>query len=380
MKKFIYIASLCMLTGLTACANEIETTTIKIENQNIKIDKQSQTENYLTIRTDGKEKIDLTWLKEKALYQFAAIADEQEYVIFLFAPDEQNRLSNENSTDGNKGDQLYTGHYTMFLAEKDAPFAYKQEVMEGLGELTFNASSTQVYPINIGGETVLTMINSSSKPYFYGIDSGEIKNIPMNEQILPIIGKEIKAINQKFIQSVHLYGEKEWMFTTWKFDKESMTFIKHDETVVKGNEGENWFNLWNEKKEYFFPFQNLELSSDVIDKAKQGIPLGSPYPIGTNIANIKKSDSKFLEEGTTYVMYPDITYYFDDATGIVNAVSIPGERMKTNLENIKKLFGEPAEEVNGKDGKRVIYQADKYRVELMINPDESVESIYLRKK
>src|SRR5690606_36667137 len=128
-------------------------------------------------------------------------------------------------------------------------------------------------------------------------------------------------------------------FTTWGYDSKLMTFVKQDETDVNGQKGEKWNQLWTEKKEHFFPFLNLELSEDVIEKAKQGIPIGSPYPIGTNISNIKKSDphhlKEGLEEGIHYVMYPEITYYYEGITGIVTAVSIPGERMKTSLMKVK---------------------------------------------
>lgn len=386
MKNFIYIVSLIMLTGLAACSNKMETT-IKQENSYLKIDQQVKNEK-LAVNTEGKEKKDVIWLKEKALYQFEAVDENFEYNVFLFAEDEQSQMMEENSDKGKKGNQLFTGHYSLYLAEKDSTFAYKQLVLNDNHLLTFNSSLVQVYPVNLGKETVITVIQQEegvlTRPSLYVINEGEINKILTDEDLEPILGTEIKTINQKFIQTAHLNGENEWEFTTWGFGKESMTLFKQDETKLEGQDGKDWYNLWSEKKEHYFPFLNLELSSEVIEKAKQGIPLGSPYPIGTNISNIKKSNPHYLEEGVNgevhFVTYPEMTYYFDGTTGIVNAVSIPGERMKTTLANVKKLFGNPKQEININEGKRAIYMADKYSIEVLADKMGNVTSVNLRRK
>lgn len=384
MKNYIYILALLMLAGMAACSQKLDTT-IKIENHEMKKNTQQSSDNRLAVITEGKEKMETVWLKEKALYQFEAVADEFEYTVFLFADDEQSRLKEAPSNNANKGEQLYTGHYSMYLAEKDSTVAYKQEVLEQKGELTFSSSAVQAYPLNLGENTVIAVIDTESHPNFYFIDEGEIKEIQQSETILPIVGTKVKAINQKFIQTAHLVDGEDWIFTTWGFDKEAMVLYKHDETPVEGQEGEKWYKLWSEKSEYFFPFLNIELTSEVLEKAKQGIPLGSPYPIGTSISNIKKSNPHYIEEGrdgngVPYVSYPEITYYFEEATGIVNAVSIPGERLKTTLTNVKKLFGIPEQEMDKDDGKLAVYLADKYSIEILTDKEGKVEQMFLRKK
>ncbi|WP_102273026.1 hypothetical protein [Cytobacillus massiliigabonensis] len=384
MKNFIYILSLFMLAGLAACSQKLDTT-MKIENIDIKKQNQQLNDKKIAVDKNGKEKKETIWLKEKALYQFEAVADEFEYNVFIFADDEKSRLNEAPSDSANKGEQLYTGHYSMYLAEKDSTVAYKQEVLDQKGELTFSSSAVQAYPLNLGKNTVIAVIDTESHPNFYFIDDGEIKEAQQNEDMLPIAGTKIKAINQKFIQTAHLVDREDWIFTTWGFDKESMILFKHDETRVEAQEGEKWYKRWCEKSEYFFPYLNIELTSEVLEKAKQGIPLGSPYPIGTSISNIKKSDANYLYEGidgdgVPFVSYPEITYYFEEATGIVNAVSIPGERLKTTLANVKKLFGVPAQEKNKNDGKLAVYLADKYSIEILTDKDGKVDQMYLRKK
>ncbi|WP_057760950.1 hypothetical protein [Cytobacillus praedii] len=384
MKNFIYILSLLMLAGLAACSQKLDTT-IKIENLDIKKDIQQASDTKRAVMTEGKEKKETVWLKEKSLYQFEAVADEFEYTVFLYADDEQSRLKESPSNQANKGEQLYTGHYSMYLAEKDSTVAYKQDVLEQKGELSFSSSSVQAYPLKLGKNTVIAVIDSEKHPNFFFIHEGEVKEIKQNESMLPMVDTKMKAVNQKYIQTAHLVDGEDWIFTTWGFDKESMILFKHDETHVEDQEGEKWYKLWSEKSENFFPFLNIELTSEVLEKAKQGIPLGSPYPIGTSISNIKKSDPHYLDEGldidgVPYVLYPEITYYFEKDTGIVNAVAIPGERLKTTLTNVKKLFGTPDQEMNKNEGKLAVYLAHNYSIEILTDKAGNVEWMYLRKK
>ncbi|WP_057775927.1 DUF4309 domain-containing protein [Cytobacillus dafuensis] len=385
MRNYLYILALIMLSGiLAACVSETNTSN-EIEKKQQKL---STTVNQPAVISEKKEKKDTVWLKEKSLYQFEAYDGSYEYTVFLYAEDEQSSF-NENLGVKN---QVYTGHYSIYLAEKDSTIAYKQEALdeEGTTPFIFNPSLNQVYPLNLGNKTFITILqpseNENSKLLLFAIKDGEIKKVHFSEDLTTIFGYEIKSIYQKYIQTAHLQGDQEWRFITWEFDEKAMTFKKKDESTLKGENGEKWYERWSEKSEIYYPFQNLELSSDVIEKAKQGLPIGSPYPIGTNIANIKKTEPIFIEEGidagTPYVMYPEITYYYEKTTGIVTAVSIPGERVKTSLKMIKSLFGEPEEEgydqLNGE--KRVIYNADKYAIKFLADANEEVRSIYLWKK
>ncbi|MBS4192152.1 hypothetical protein KHA94_18460 [Bacillus sp. FJAT-49705] len=386
MKNYLYILALIMLSGiLAACMSETNASNDEIERKQQNL---STTVNHPAVISEKKEKKDTVWLKEKSLYQFEAYDGSYEYTVFLYAEDEQSSL-NENLGVKN---QIYTGHYSIYLAEKDSAVAYKQEALDEAwtSSFVFNSSFNQVYPLNLGNKTFITILqpseNENSKLLLFAIKDGEIKQVQFSEDLTTIFGSEMKSIYQKYIQTAHLQGDQEWRFITWEFDEKAMTLKKKDESTLNGENGEKWYERWSKKSEIYYPFQNLKLSSDVIEKAKQGLPIGSPYPIGTNIANIKKNEPIYIEEGiadgTPYVMYPEITYYYEKTTGIVTAVSIPGERVKTSIKMIKSLFGEPDEEgydpMNGE--KRVIYNADKYAINFMPDADGNVRSIYLWKK
>lgn len=378
-----------MLSGtLAACTNNTNDSN-KTEKSNSDLVSSSE---QTSLNSETKESKNTIWLKEKSQYQFEANEGTNEYLVFIYAEDEQSLLNGDKSQGGKN--QLYTGHYSIYLAEKDSAIAYKQ-IDLGEGEsasFIFNYSSNQAYSINLGKNTIFAVFQYSehgnSKPFLYTIKDGEIQKINTQGNLATIFGTEIKNINQQYLQTAHLQENKVWKFTTWEYDEGTLTIKKKDESVMNEQAeglGEYWYNLWSEKKEFYYPFLNLELSSDVVEKAKQGIPLGSPYPLGTNISNIKKSEPNYMEEGITnetpYLMYPEITYYYDQESGAVTAVSIPGERVKTTIVKIKELLGKPEHEERHSDGgTRLIYNADKYAVEILSAESGEVESIYLRKK
>ncbi len=384
MKIYLYIVTALFLYGiLTACSNEPAVLT------NIVQDKQSnkQKENLEVVKVEGKEKRDTALLKENARFQFEVIDGERNYTLFLFAEDEQSEYEGKN--------QLYKGHYSLFLAEKDATVAYKQTALQGIDDFTFQDSSEQVFPLNLGNKTVIAILQSAgayqSIPLFLAVKDGEIKAV-QSADVLPIMyGTEIKTINQKYLQTALFNENNEWVFTTWELNKEKLSLLKFDESLLgkayhNGRSGDNWYSIWSEKKENYFPFANLELTKNDIKKAKQGIPLGSTYPIGINITNIKKAEPNYMEEGIIegipYVMYPEITYLYNQTTGTVTAVSIPGERMKTTMKEIIHLFGEPDYERNEEStsDQTAIYVANKYRIEINASLDGEVLNIYLQKK
>ena len=382
MKNYLYILSIMLFSStLAACSND----TIAISNT-VQDKQMIQTEAKIqAINTEGKEKKDTLLLKEKSHYQFEAKDGEFVYTVFLFAEDEMSKPAGK--------EQLYKGHYSVYLAEEDSTIAYKQDVLQHMGAFTFQFSAEQVYSLNLGNKTLIAILQSieegQSTPLLLTVNDGEVKII-QSEDVLPtIFGTEIKAINQKYLQTAHFNNEG-WKFATWDFDKEEMKLVKLDESIgnmrnSKDDNGDYWYSLWSEKKENYFPFLNLELNSEVIEKAKQGIPLGTPYPIGTNISNIKTADPHYMEEGffkgTPFVMYPEITYFYNQTSGIVTAVSIPGERVKTTRDEIIRLFGNPVREeaVESKVEKKLVYLADKYVIEVFVDIEGKVTSLNLRK-
>ncbi|MEH7524927.1 hypothetical protein V7149_16850 [Bacillus sp. JJ1503] len=383
MKNYLYILSFLMLSGLlAACSNEtnaINTT----GNTQIK-------SSAVQTSVDKMKTKDIAWLKEKALYQFEATEGSNDYSVFLYAEDEHNVIKEENGSGGKN--QLFTGMYFFYLADKDSSVAYKQIALGNGAPFKFNPSLNQAYSIKLGKTAVFIALHPSEQrtfnPYLYAVKDGEIVKVAPEEGLDEITGTEIKTINQKYLQTAHLQENNVWKFVTWEFNEETLEISKKDESAFdekSKNLSEQWYKRWSEKRELYYPFHNIELSHDMVEKAKQGIPLGSPYPIGTNIANIKKSEPNFMEEGimegTPYLMYPEITYFYDSATGSVTAVSIPGERVKTTLEEIKKLLGDPEQEgINADKEIRAVYNADKYVVEVLSDENGMVKNIYLSKK
>ncbi|MBY0122975.1 hypothetical protein [Bacillus sp. S/N-304-OC-R1] len=382
MRKFIYIISLMMLSSaLASCSNE--TKALDAENTQLKA---------ASAELSNIEKRDTIWLKDQALYQFEAVEGSDEYTVFIYADDEQATL-NEDKNASSKN-QAFTGDYSLYLAEKGSDVAYKQAEVgrDDTSAFTFNPSLNQAYSINLDNNTIIVVLqpneNGSSKVYLYTIKDGELKKISTEDKMKTIFGTEIKVINQNYLQTAHLQENKVWKFITWEYNEAQSTINKLDESQLNEkeiSEGEDWYQKWSEQKEFYYPFHNIELSSDIVEKAKHGIPLGSPYPIGTNIANIKKSEPNFMEEGfikeTPYLMYPEITYYYEKSTGTVTAVSIPGERVKTTIENVKQLLGKPDREEKTSEGEtQSVYNADKYIVEILSGESGKVSTIYLAKK
>ncbi len=384
MKNYLYILLLIMLSStLAACSTD----TIAISNA-IQEKQMIPTEEQIqSIKTEGKDTKDTSLLKGKSHYQFEVKDGDFVYTVFLFAEDEINKPIGK--------DQLYEGHYSVYLAEKDAHIAYKQSVLQDMGTFTFQFSAEQVFPLNLGNQTIIAILqsieNGQSTPLLLTVNDGEVKIIQSNDVLPTILGNEIKEINQKYLQTAHFSKTEGFKFVTWRYDRESMSLIKLDESDVNrtsrvdGNDGDDWYHLWSEKKENYYPYLNLELNSDVIEKAKQGIPLGTPYPIGTNISNIKTAEPHYMEEGVykgiPFVSYPEIIYFYDQTSGIVTAVSIPGERVKTTRDEIVRLFGNPVREegTENTEEKKLVYLADKYTIEVFVDIEGKVTSLSLRK-
>lgn len=397
MKNFIYMISMFLLSALIAgCSGE---TNASLNTNEIPFGKKADDteKNIPAVQIEGKEKKDTVWLKEKALYQLEAADGKLKYTIFLFAEDEQKAILEEDSQKGKKGESYFTGNYSVYLAEKDSAVAYKQDVLKEDAQLAFNPALDLAYTVKAGSKTIISIFQQKGRDLVQGqllaIKDGELRDINMEKNIITSSGAKIKAVNQKFIQTAQYIKKKnspreKWIFSTWLFNEETLSMSLHDQEEFQGKNslGAYWMNIWLNEEAIYYPFKNLELGSDVVEKAKQGIPLGSPYPIGTNISEIKKTDPGFMEEGNeeevSYLVYPEITYYFERETGNVTAISIPGQRIKTSINEVKALFGNPAEVRNdpASGGTISVYIADKYRIEVLAREDGEVSRVYLTEK
>ncbi len=387
MKNFIYMITITMLSSVLAgCSNETNASLNTEEMTLKKEDKKAETEKkFSAVKTEGKEKKDSAWLKNRALYQFEVADGKLKYTVFLYAEDQRNTILEEESQKGEKGDSYYTGHYSVYLAEKAGKIAYKQDVFNEDEEMSFNSSKEQAYTLKMRNKTLLSVFQpaggNADKVRLLAIKDGELIKVKIEEELLTTSKAKMKPINQKFIQTA-LNKQETWVFSTWLYDEENYSLTLQDREEL---EEASWIDQWIEDEAFYYPFKNLELSSDIIEKAKQGIPFGSPYPIGTNISEIKKSEPDFIKEGfegnSPYVMYPNITYFFDPETGNVTGIIIPGQRVRTTIGEIKTLFGSPAavrdDLISG--GSISLYNADKYSIEVYSDEKGKVSKLYLTK-
>ncbi|URM32364.1 hypothetical protein LLY41_18725 [Cytobacillus firmus] len=81
------------------------------------------------------------------------------------------------------------------------------------------------------------------------------------------------------------------------------------------------------------------------------------------------------------MMYPEITYYYERETGNVTAISIPGQRVRTSMDEITAMFGTPAEVREEKLSGETIstYPADKYSIDMISDLEGNVSEIVLKK-
>ncbi|MDQ0271532.1 hypothetical protein [Cytobacillus purgationiresistens] len=388
MKSYLYILMFSVV--LAGCLKE-NNATLNSEYQVLEPKgKQSQED-----KIDKIEVKDIAILQDEALYQFEITDNEKDYKVFLYAENEE-QSTQVNETSSNKEDTVtFTGNYSFYIGELDGEKAYKQKVLADV-PYTFELNRDGVYTLNTSKKTLIVlpqeMDEEHSRLNLLAVEEGKLHEVKSEDgELINLTGSKIKALNQRFIQTAqHLTSENSWAFSTWVMDGESMSVSLHDQSMVKEDEiGEDglltngWIDIWNEEEEQFFPYHNFEITTEVIERAKLGIPMGSPYPIGTNISEIKKSNPNFIKEGTVngsqFLMYPETTYYFEAETGSVTAVAIPGERMKTTLNEVITIFGEP-EYQKDKNGKlTAIYHADKYTIELDTEENGELNRAFLRR-
>ena len=390
MKNFINMIMIAMLSSVIAgCSSEINAS---LNTEEIKLEKEDkvEAENSISVQEDGKEKKDTVWLERKSLFQFDAADGKLKYTVYLFSEDERRTILEEDSAKGKKGDSYFTGHYSVYLAEKGSKEAYKQAALNDSSEMSFNPSKEQVYTQKMRNKTIISIFQSKGENLVKGqmlaIKDGEVQRISTEKDMTTTSKAKIKNINQKYLQTAQNKNDG-WVISTWLFNEEAHSMSLHDRIELSKEDQSDidWMNLWLKKEALYYPFKNLALSGDAIEKAKQGIPLGSPFPIGTNISEIKKSDPNFVEEGfeagSPVVMYPEITYYFERETGNVTAISIPGQRVRTSMDEITAMFGTPAEVKEEKlSGETIsIYPADKYSIDMISDLEGNVSEIVLRK-
>ncbi|KON89808.1 hypothetical protein AF332_25340 [Sporosarcina globispora] len=391
MKNLINMIMIAMLSSVIAgCSSEINAS---LNTEEIKFEKEDKVEaeqNTAGVQTDGKERKDTVWLEEKSLYQMDATDGKMKYTVYLLAEDERRTILEEDSAKGKKGDSYLTGHYSVYLAEKGSKEAFKQDGLNDNAEMSFNPSKEQVYTQKMRNKTIISIFQSKGEGLVKGqllaIKDGEVLKISTEKEVITSSKAKIKNINQKYLQTAQNKNDR-WVISTWQFNEETLSMSLHDQIELQEDNHSDidWMDLWLKEETLYYPFKNLALSVDAIEKAKQGILLGSPYPIGTNISEIKKSDPNYIMEGfgngSPFVMYPEITYYFERETGNVTAISIPGQRVRTSIDEVIAMLGTPAEvrEEMLSGASISTYMADKYTIEIISDLEGTVRELVLRK-
>ncbi|MCM3707021.1 MULTISPECIES: hypothetical protein [Cytobacillus] len=387
MKKFINMIMIAVLSSvITGCSSEINAS-LNTEEIKLKKEDKVEAEDNISVQEDKK---DTVWLERKSLFQIDATDGIMKYTVYLFSEDERRAILEEDSAKGKKGDSYFTGHYSVYLALKGSKEAYKQEALIDSSEMSFNPSKEQVYTQKMRNKTIISIFQSKGENLVKGqllaIKDGAVQRISTEKDMTTTSKAKIKTINQKYLQTAQKKSDG-WVISTWLFNEEAHSMSLHDQIELseENHSDIDWMNLWLKKEALYYPFKNLALSGDAIEKAKQGIPLGSPFPIGTNISEIKKSDPNFVEEGfeggSPFVMYPEITYYYERESGNVTAISIPGQRVRTSMDEITAMFGTPADVREVKLSGETIstYMADKYSILMISDLEGNVSKIVLKK-
>ncbi|WP_080848445.1 hypothetical protein [Cytobacillus gottheilii] len=377
MKKF-YI-TVCLLL-LTACSYDtiasIKTETLS-ETEEAK-DEAVAEKAVPAVVTEGKEKMDTVTLKEESLFKYEVKDADYNYNVFVYA---------ENAE---KKDVFYSGHYAFYLAEKDSTVAYKQNVLKAEEIFTFKTGNDeQIYPLKVGNKTIFAVAEQSDEVHtqylFTGIDNGELKLISQGD-IKSLNDIKIRNINQKYIQTIRRVSSSDSIqFTTWGIEKETLKLVEQDkETITDKEEAAFWLNSLREKNAFYYPFKDLDLNADLLAKAKQGIPVGSPYPLGTNIQEIKKSEPNYMQEGVKedgpYVMYPEITYYYNAEDSKVTAAEIPGDRLRTTLADAEEIFRQFGETSKNDTGTSIYLNTEKYQIEAVADQSNEVKWLRLKRR
>lgn len=359
MKKYLYI--LMLTTLMSGCMNES------------KVNKQEmEPSSTVAHEADEVEKQQVAVLKENAIYETTMVDGDKSYEVYI----------SSNQDDSNQ--------YSFFVAEENGKLAYSQE----LAYEKFNKNN--IYSLNTNKQTLIILSLEKSEEVsslrVISMDQGILREVPIEGgELLNLTDRKLKSLSQNILQSAYPVNQNESIFRSWELQKDPLVLSLYDEATVTEDSGayqslldQSWMDIWSETEEVFYPYENIELTKEVIERAKMGIPMGGPYPIGTNIEDIKKSNPYYIQEGILhgqqYLMYPETIYYYNREDGAVSTVAIPGERLQSSLADLKKLLGDP---VNQEEEDGLIYSeflADKYVLKTYTNESGEIKQISLSKQ
>lgn len=363
MKNMIYIALLSVF--LYGCSYDMSAT-MHADT----VSEEAKIENK-AVWTEGKTKVDTVSLKEAAVFKMDMVDGEFEYEVIA----------------AETFDYGTAQSFSIYLAEKDSAVAYKQYLMDEELDQISNDIPMEIYPLNNGKKSILAVAfpedTNHSAFKFLTVQNGELRMVHLKEKVANLKGLEPKIIQNNYLQTAFIKDNGDSVvYKTWKLNDDASEFIFHDQSEVTASKAR--LDKWKENDAYYYPFFNIEISTDLIEKAKQGIPIGSPFPLGTNISEIKKADPNFMEDAVVadgpYLLYPEIKYFYELGSGKVESVSIPGARLDVTLEEAMQTLGQPESTMmNPHSGMTALYFADKYIVQIAGDSDGKVEEIILKR-
>ncbi|PKG23022.1 hypothetical protein [Niallia nealsonii] len=366
MKPYIYTSIIIFcLIGVTVFA----------VNVNV-----SQKHPATKVAEDMVDKKAISWMQENALYELNMKNGNKEYEAYLVSENQKKYSLQQENIYGKKDDQLVEGDYSFYVLDDKSEYAYKQTV--AMQHMTFNTSKKNKSTFYVNKHTVAVIYQQRNEDvidaYMYSIKKGKV--VLLSDEALQLYDRKIKNVQQNYLQTISKKDKETYEVKTWILDAEKMRLNELDATIVKDKKV---VSDWLDTEEYYYPYKNVQDISNMVSKAEQGMLIGSQYPIGTNIDVIKKSNPNYLKEekqkDTVTVEYPEVTYYYNEKEKQVTAISIPGIRLKTTLQELEAKFGEPKSYIKNKEI-TAVYEAGKYELHFVITDSQEIESIQLIKR
>ncbi|GKU84425.1 YjgB family protein [Niallia sp. NCCP-28] len=366
MKLYIYIGIIILcLIGVTIFA----------VNFNI-----GQKDSATKVAEETADKKAISWVQENALYELNMRNGNKEYEAYIVSENQKKYNLQQENKYGKKDDQLVEGDYSFYVVDDKSEHAFKQT--ESMRHMTFNTSQKNKSTFYVNKHTVAAIYQQRSEDvidtHMYAIRNGKL--VLLSDETLNLYVRKIKNIQQNYLQTISKADKGTYEIKTWMLDSETMQLKELDSTEIKDKDV---VSDWLQVEEYYYPYKNVQDISNIISKAEQGMLIGSQYPIGTNMDVIKKSNPNYIKEekqkDTVTVTYPEVTYYYNEKEKQVKAISIPGIRLKTTLQDLEVKFGQPKSYRKNKEI-TAVYEAGKYELHFVITDSQEIESIQLMKR
>ncbi len=371
MKSYIYISMLIL------CAVLIVVGTIQYS-----INKNKESEAAAKASENKK----INWIIENAISSITIKEDNEVYEAYLIGDETEKYTLEEDSFLGDKDDTIVEGAFSLYLtSESEDDIKEYRQVIKLRNPLVFNTKNKNISTYTINKHSIIAIYQTESEDNtvasLYAVNDGELTSLTTAE--IPVLKRKIKSIQQNYLQTVEKKKENSYEVTSWTLDSGRLQLKEADKTSI---DNEKDIERWLEEEEYYLPFKNLTISKDILTIAEQGMLMGSQYPIGTSISEITKSNDEFTEteqgDGIMMVVYPEVTYYYDEKTKQVNSIAIPGMRLKVNMSAVNKALGKPETFAadKGNDGYIATYSANHYEMKFILDSSQQVEMIQLVKK